>query len=313
MKRRLVLTVAAASAMPIGSEAFAAGTPTFGLTSLTAVVDQARHDLEASRLTTLAEAIPELLAAGEVTVESAAGPDRSVASGLFSRLLAVAGHVAYRTSNETDAAAFAARARVLAEEAADPIAACEAERVAAVVVRRSGDPAATGLMMAAADRLEHTTGLTEPVAASTWAETASSTAYTAAGFGALDDADELLDAARARLETVTRPTRFTVNDVHVFAMSAAMNAGAFDLVLARSRRVNPGLLTTRHQRSHFHKDVAIAAAACGNHDRAVAALERIDVVSPDFLAYRPWARHLARDLADSAAGARSPVVQHLSR
>ncbi len=264
MKRRLVLTAGAvstaAAVVPMGSVAWAAAAPVDTAT-FAAVVAGARRDLDASQLAALAESLPSLLAAGQSAVDGTAGADRPVATGLFSRLLTVAGHVAYRTSDEATAARFAVEARAHAEEAGDAVAACEAERVAAVVVRRSGDSGATGLMMAAADRLEHATGLTEPTALSTWAETASSTAYTCAGFGALDDADELLAVARARLETAARPTRFTVNDVNVFAMSTAMIAGAFDLVLDRSRRVDAALLTTGHQRAHFHKDVALAAAA----------------------------------------------------
>jgi hypothetical protein len=96
------------------------------------------------------------------------------------------------------------------------------------------------------------------------------------------------------------------------AWPVAMLAGVFDLVLNRSRRVDLSLLTTGHQRAHFHKDLALAAAACGDHTRAVEALEHIAGTSPDFLAYRPWARDLASSLADSAVCAQSPVVRHLT-
>jgi hypothetical protein len=227
MKRRMFLAAGAVSATaavwPTGTGVLAAPAQV-DVGMFAAAVARARQDLEASKLTALTEAMPGLLSLAQATMDSAAGAYRPRAAGLTSQLLTVAGHVAYRTSDEAAAASFAADARDFAEEAADPVAAAEAERVTAVVARRSGDVAATGLMMGAADRLEHATGLTEPAAVAVWAETICSTAYTAAGFGSLDDADGLLREARTRLGTVESPTRFTTNDVGVFAMSAAMNA-----------------------------------------------------------------------------------------
>ena len=316
MKRRLLFAAGAATASALmwstGARAFAAPGPV-DLETFAGAVAEARQHLEASRLNDLAAAMPGLLDMAQATMDAASGADRSAAAGLTSRLLTVAGHVAYRTSDELAAGNLAAEARRLAEEATDAVATAEAERVAAVVVRRSGGPAATGLMVAAADRLEHATGLIAPAAVSAWAETLSSAAYTAAGFGALDDADELLRTAQARLEAAENSAGFTVNDVGVFAMSAAMNADVYDLVLERAERVDPDLLATGHQRAHFHKDLAIATAVCGEHNRAVREMERIQVLSPDFLAYRPWARTLARDLADTTPGAQSMVVQRLAR
>jgi hypothetical protein len=315
MKRRMFLAAGAVSATaavwPTGTGVLAAPAQV-DVGMFAAAVARARQDLEASKLTALTEAMPGLLSLAQATMDSAAGAYRPRAAGLTSQLLTVAGHVAYRTSDEAAAASFAADARDFAEEAADPVAAAEAERVTAVVARRSGDVAATGLMMGAADRLEHATGLTEPAAVAVWAETICSTAYTAAGFGSLDDADGLLREARTRLGTVESPTRFTTNDVGVFAMSAAMNASAFDLVLARAYRVDLGLLASGHQRAHFHKDVAVAAAACDENARAVAAFEQIEAASPDFLMFRPWAWDLARNLAGTASGASSTVVQRFA-
>ncbi|MCD0446350.1 hypothetical protein LO763_22300 [Glycomyces sp. A-F 0318] len=247
----------------------------------------------------------------QAAMATSRGADRPVAAGLTARLLTVAGHVAYRTSDEAAAGGYARQARAFAEEAADPVAQAEADRVAAVVVRRSGNPAATGLMTAAADQLEHAAGLVTPLAMAAWAETICSAAYTAAGFGALDDADALLHAAQARLEAAD-PAPFTVNDVSVFAMSAAMNAGTYDRVLERAARVNPERLGSRHQWAHFHKSVAIAAEASGDHDQAVAALAAIDRVAPDFLMYRPWTSTLAQRLGVTRSGGTSPLVQRLA-
>lgn len=309
MRRRHLFTTATAAAALLLLPETAAAAPV-SASRLHELAAAARTDLSASRLQRLTAAMPRLLATGRATVAAAGPGEREAAQSAHARLLVVWGNVAQRTSDETAAADAALEARRLADASGDHIAAAEADRVAGVVARRRGERAATAMMTAAADDLERETGLEERAPTAAWAETVCSAAYTAAGFGALDDADTLLAAARDRVAPAE--AAFTATDVAVFAMSAAMNAQEWDLVLHRADHVDPARIDNAHQRAHYWKSLALAADACGHSDRAVSALETINRAAPDFLAYRPWTADLAAGLAASRAGAASPLVRRLA-
>lgn len=296
-----------AAAFPVVaiSEALAANS-----VALERLLATAKRDLERSRLTALQQYLPDALPAADAAVDTARSAARPRTAAIVSRLHTIWAHAAYRTSNESAAADAVTVALDYAEAAADPVAATEARRVEGVLARRSGDPDATAIMTAAADALA-VAGLTSAERLTTWAETRASAAYTAAGHFRLDDADTLLAETRDRLVASTIRAAFTTVEVDVFATSAAMHAGEFDLALHRAERVNVARISTRHQAAHAAKNVAVAATACGDAAAAVAALERIDQIASDFLNFRPWAASLAADLIGSPHGGTSATVRRL--
>jgi hypothetical protein len=312
MHRRSIVAAAiggiAALAPPFTAAAHSA---TANVDDLAAALAEARAALDASRLTALTDALPAWLDTAAAIRDRVRGEAWIRATGLHARLLAAAAHAAYRTSHDAAATTTAREAAELADAADNPLARAEAARVAAVLRRRGGDAGATGAMMAAADDLERATGLDDARALAIWAETICSAAYTAVGFGSLTDADGLLEEARAALWAAGAPTMFTVNDVAVFEASAAMRAGAYDLVLDRADAVDLIQVSNGHQRAHYWKNLAIAAAACGEAGRSVRALEEIHRATPDFLAFHPWATELAGELAASREGGDSDLVRSL--
>jgi len=146
-----------------------------------------------------ARRLPGLLRAAQATWDHALGDDRTRAASLLSRALAVTGQQQIRLSKEPIASVATDRAARYAEAAGDPIAAAEAARAQAIVLRRTGSPVADQVMVFAAERLCAATGLAQAAAAGMYARILASAAYTAAGHDDRDTAAEYLAAARGAI------------------------------------------------------------------------------------------------------------------
>ncbi len=281
------------------------------LTLLTRRVLAAEHALDSARLTELDRRLPALLGTARATWESLTGTSRERAASLFSRALAVTSHQQIRCSRETTASVAADRAARYAELAGDPVAATEAARLQAIVLRRTGSPIAEQVMIDAAEQLRADTALREANEAGTYARILASAAYTAAGGDDRGTAAELLAAAAGVLGEHGDTPQLTRTGLDVFNLSCDRTLGDYGAALHRASMVDVAAIPDANERGRYWQGVGIAAFGRGRFDLAVEAIAELDRAAPQYLLHRPWARKLVEDLLHTRTGGNSPLLHRL--
>lgn len=327
MKRRafIAATLSAVSAATLGSRPAAADETgieqaLFGtndadpvaLRLLAGRVAAAEHDLEAARLAELDRRLPALLRSTDATWKAAAGTEAQTAASLLSRALSVTAQQQIRLSRETVASVAAERAARSADAANDPLAAAEAARNQAVVLRRTGSPLADQVMVDAAERLRADTALATAAAAGKYAQILASAAYTCAGRDDRSGAADCLEAAQGALAGHAVTPHLNRADLAVYVVSCDRVLGDHGAALHHAQDVELGAVSSLHEQGRLWQDVAIAAYGRGRIDRALDALAELDSAAPQYLNHRPWARDLVDDLLHTREGGGAPLLQRLA-
>lgn len=327
MKRRTLIaaSLSAATAAAVGAKPAAAGAPSgieqalfnpdptepVSLRLLAGRVASAEGDLNAARLAELGRRLPGLLDTAKATLDAALGDEQARAASLYSRALAVTGQQQVRVSKEPVAAAAAERAARYAEVAADPLAAAEAARVQAVVLRRTGSPVADQVMVSAAERLRADTGLGTVETAGMYARILATAAYTAAGHDDRDDAAAYLGAARGAIEPWNTVPFTSKAGLDVYVVSCDRVLGDHGAALHHARAVDLAQIPA-HEQGRFWQDLSIAAYGRGRTGLAIEALTALDATAPQYLRHRPWARDLVDDLLHTREGGSTPLLHRLA-
>jgi transcriptional regulator with XRE-family HTH domain len=275
-------------------------------------VSAIESDLDAARLAELDRRLPGLLRTARATVETLADEERAQAEALYSRALAVTGHQQLRVSNEPVAAAAAERAAHFAEAAGDPLAAAEAARAQAIVLRRNGSPVADQVMIGAAERLRANTGLASAAAAGMYARLLASSAYTAAGRDDRGAAADLLAAAHGAIEPWGTVPYMPAADLDVYAVSCDRVLGDHGAALHHAQDIDLDTIPDAHERGRYWQEVSIAAYGRGRIDVAIEALTELDATAPQYLHHRTWARELVDDLLHTREGGATPLLHRLA-
>ncbi|THV33920.1 helix-turn-helix domain-containing protein [Glycomyces buryatensis] len=325
MKRRTLIaaSLSAVTGATLGANAAAADgieralfTPRqvarVGMRSLAGRVASAEQDLNAARLHELDRRLPSLLETAQATWTNAEGATRDRAAGLLSRALAVCGQQQLRLSREPVASVAADRAARYADLAHDPVAAADAARVQATVLRRTGSVVADQVMIAAAERLRADTGLSDAASAGMHAKVLSAAAYTAAGRDDRDLSAECLAAARGGLEPWGDTPYLAQSDLDVFTVSCDRVLGDFGAALHHARHVDLDTVPDAHERGRYWQEVAIAAYGRGRIDLSIDALAELDAAAPQYLRHRSWAVELVDDLLHTRPGGSSPLLHRLA-
>lgn len=328
MKRRTLIaaSLSAVTAAAIGAKPAAANAPSgieqalfnpgpaepVNLRLLAGRVASAEVDLDAARLAELDRRLPGLLNTAKATVDAALGDEQARAASLYSRALAVTGQQQIRVSKEPVAAAATERAARYAEAAGDPLAAAEAARVQAVVLRRTGSPIADQVMVSAAERLRADTNLGTAEAAGMYARILATAAYTAAGHDARDDAAEYLGAARGAIEPWNTVPFTSKAELDVYVVSCDRVLGDHGAALHHAQQVDLTQVPDAHEQGRFWQDLSIAAYGRGRIDLAIEALTELDTAAPQYLNHRPWAKDLVDDLLYTREGGSTPLLHRLA-
>ncbi|WP_169731929.1 helix-turn-helix domain-containing protein [Glycomyces arizonensis] len=281
------------------------------LTLLTRRVIAAEHALDSAQLAELDRRLPALLGVARATWDSLTGTSREHAASLFSRALSVASHQQIRCSREATASVAADRAARYAELAGDPVAATEAARLQAIVLRRTGSPIAEQVMVDAAERLRTETSLRKPNEAGTYTRILASAAYTAAGNDDRGTATELLAAAGETLDPHGDTPQLTQAGLDVFNLSCDRALGDYGAALHRAAAIDVEAIPDANERGRYWQDVGVAAFGRGRFDLAVEAVAELDQTTPQYLLHRPWARKLVEDLLHTRTGGNSPLLHRL--
>lgn len=329
MKRRTLIaaSLSAVTAATLGARPATAGAAPSGIEQalfnpapaepvslrlLAGRVAAAQVDLHAARLAELERRLPGLLNAAKATVDALVDEDRMTAASLYSRALAVTGQQQVRVAKEPVAAAAAERAAHYAAAASDPLAAAEAARVQAIVLRRTGSSVADQVMVSAAEHLRADTSLGTASAAGMYARILASAAYTAAGHDDRDATAEFLAAARGAIEPWNTVPYMSRADLDVYVVSCDRVLGDHGAALHHAQHVDLAQLPDAHEQGRLWQDVAIAAYGRGRIDLAVEALNELDATAPQYLHHRPWARDLVDDLLHTREGGATPLLHRLA-
>ena len=276
-------------------------------------VSAVEGDLSGAQLAELDRRLPGVLRTSRATWAAASESEAEIAASLLSRVLSVTAQQQIRLSRETLASVAADRAERYAELAGDPVAAAEASRNQATVLRRTGSPVADQIMVTAAERLRETTGLTEANSAGMYAKLLASAAYTCAGKDDRDSASEYLEAARRTLAPYTATPHIAMSDLDVYVVSCDRVLGDHGAALHHAQAVNIANVPDVHERGRYWQEVSISAYGRGRIDLAIDALAELDATAPQYLHHRPWSRDLVEDLLHTATGGNSALLQRLAR
>lgn len=276
-------------------------------------VSAAKTDLDTARLAELNRRLPDLISAAHSTWKAARGDDRTYAASLFSRTLAITGQQQLRLSKDPIASVAADRATRHAKAAGDPLAAAEAARTQAMVLRRTGcNPVANHLMVSAAEQLKADTSLTSTATAGMYAQILATAAYTAAQTDNRDDTAAYLEAAAGAISPFSKTSVALLPSVDAYVISCHRVLGDYGTTLHQAKDFDIASVADTHGRGRFWQDVAIAAQGRGQIDVAVEALAELDSIAPQYLHHRPWASNLLEGLLRTRTGGASPLTRRLA-
>lgn len=261
----------------------------------------AQRDFRNCRYRQLATNLPGLLRTAEATRDSLGVEQRGIAETLVSDGYALATDVLTKLHENGAAWATADRAVRAAVAAGDPRALARAQRLAAIVLRRSAhrDKAQT-MVLDAAHRFASATGCQTSADASLYASMLCTTAYTASLTDRRDNAYAMLDEA-GQVVAENGAAEFGSNDITLYGVGVARALGDFGRAVEYSRAVNLDLLGTAERHARYWEDTALAWWGRGRPDAAFASMLRAERAAPQEVRYRPWAQQLATNLLESNA------------
>lgn len=196
------------------------------------------------------------------------------------------------------------RARSAAFAASDRTAAAEAQRVTAIVMRRTGHgPAALDLVVKTATDLL-ASGLDTDAGERAYGRLLSTAAYTAAIDGDRHHATEWIEAAGCG-----KPSQA----VDVYRIGIARVLGDYGLALEVASTIDPVQLETPLRRARYYEDVALTYQALGRSTDAYAALRTAERSTPQEVRHRRWAQQLASELLNRSRTASLPGVREFAQ
>ncbi len=280
-----------------------------GADRLTSMMAAAVRDFRACRYRELAGRLPGLIRVAEATRDDQSVGGRALVEVLVSDGYALATEVLTKLHEDGAAWATADRAVRAADAAGDPRALARAQRLAAIVLRRSAHRGQAGaVVVGSARRFASATGLSEPGDASFYASMLCTAAYTAAlqdrrsaAYGFLEEAREVVAEHGA--------TSFGSNDITLYGIGACRALGDYGQAVDHARRVRVDRLGGPERRARYWEDVALAWWGRGRPRPTFEAMLNAERAAPQEVRYRPWAQQLVTGLmctpvADNLPGLR---------
>jgi transcriptional regulator with XRE-family HTH domain len=297
LDRLLLAPTLPAAALP------AAALPADRAATAVAGAAQAYRD---ARYSTLAAALPQLLASLHTSRDAAGGHRKEVMAGLLSRAYVVASSLATKQGDDAIALTMADRARAEALAAGDHAALTAATHVLAITMRRDGHhTGALNLLLGTAAQLELAN--TDPAALAAYGTLLCTAAYTSAQAGQAVNADTYLSEAASTADRIgdhqgagVHP--FTPTTVTMYRISVHTTLGDSGAALRHAASVDPARLPTAERHSRYLVDTARAWHRHGRPDRAAHALLAAERHAPEDVA-----RASVRDLVTTLLYAPTPT------
>lgn len=272
--------------------------PGVKLERLSGMLASAKRDFRACRYRELATRLPVLLRTAEATRDNQGVEGRASAETMISDAYALATEVLTKLHENGAAWATADRAMQAANVADDPRALARAQRLAAIVLRRSAHRAkAQAVVLDSARKFASSTQLSLPGDASFYASMLCTGSYTAALTDHRSAACGLLDDA-SQVVTEHGGTGFGINDITLYGIGIgiARALGDYGKALDYSRQVRLDLLGTAERHARYWEDTALAWWGRGRPDASFQAMLNAERAAPQEVRYRPWAQQLATQL-----------------
>ncbi|WP_328990317.1 helix-turn-helix domain-containing protein [Kribbella sp. NBC_01245] len=267
-----------------------------GLDRLSGMLASAKHDFAVCRYRELAVKLPGLIRTATATCDAQPHDDRSAARTLLSDGYALATEVLTKLHENGAAWATADRAVQAAAAAGDPRALARAQRLAAIVLRRSAHrDKAQDVVLDAARRFTESTALAQPGDAGFYASMLCTASYTAALTDKRQAAYDLLQESR-RAVTEHGGSTFGNNDINLYGIGVARALGDFGQAVTYSHQVRRDLLGPPERHARYWEDTALAWWGRGRADGAFQAMLHAEHAAPQEVRYRPWAQQLTNQL-----------------
>ncbi|MQY14241.1 hypothetical protein SRB5_44030 [Streptomyces sp. RB5] len=164
----------------------------------------------------------------------------------------------------------------------------------------------------------------QPLAVRAWGSLQLRAAVSAARAGRRSEAQDRIDHARAAAERMTEYSgppvydrhslTFSKGNVHIHAISVALEMHEQGTALAINRRTTPDLLSTlpNSRRGHHHMDLARAWLWDGNRDKALRELETAERIAPQLVRNHPIARSTLRSIVYAERAATREKLRRMS-
>jgi transcriptional regulator with XRE-family HTH domain len=268
---------------------------------LRSMMASAARDFRACRYRELAGRLPEVVRVAEATRDDQPVGSRCAVETVVSDGYALATDVLTKFHEDGAAWATADRAVRAAGAAGDPRALARAQRLAAIVMRRSAHRRQAGAMVVeAARRFASATAFSESGDASFYASMLCTASYTAAladqrstAYGFLDEARQVLAEHGAG---DSGGGGFGTNDVTLYGIGVSRALGDYGSAVDHAGRVRIDLLGSPERRARYWEDVALAWWGRGRRRATFEAMLNAERAAPQEVRYRPWAQHLASRL-----------------
>ncbi|MEV6348694.1 hypothetical protein [Actinoplanes sp. NPDC051851] len=230
-----------------------------------------------ARYTSVAAALPAVLAGLHAIATNSTGRDHDTARALLSRTYQVASSLATKHGDDAIALTMADRARAEAASSGDNLEITAAAHVLAITLRRDGHhTAALDLLVGTAQQLD--ISRPEPDVLAGYGSLLCTAAYTSAQAGNADAADTYLREATASADRLTGRRSpagvvpFSPATVAIYRIGVHTTLGDTATALRHAATVNPALLPTAERHGRFLVDTARAWARHGRADRAAHAV-----------------------------------------
>jgi hypothetical protein len=273
-----------------------ASTAPVDLVRLSSMLATAKRDFYACRYRELAVKLPGLIRTATATRDAQPHDQRSAAETLLSDGYALATDVLTKLHENGVAWATADRAVQAANAAGDPRALARAQRLAAIVLRRSAHrDKAQDVVLDSARRFTQSTTLAQRGDASFYASMLCTASYTAALTDRRQAAYNLLEESRQAVAE-HGSQGFGNNDITLYGIGVARALGDFGQAVGYSRQVRLDLLGTPERHARYWEDTAQAWWGRGRADAAFKAMLHAERAAPQEVRYRPWAQQLTNHL-----------------
>ncbi|MFI0899320.1 transcriptional regulator [Streptomyces sp. NPDC020983] len=301
MRRRSVLAaglVAPQLLAGVDDALAAVPAPTAEPVAFRAQMFRARSMFDAGRYTQVLDGLPAVLAGAH----QAARPGSATGFGRLSTCYSLAVDVLTKIESYDQARVAADRATVYADLSGSVIAAAEAARQTAIVLRHQGRSRAAQKLVTNAAVSVEATGLATDAQRAAYAQMLCTTAYTAAQSGNRAEALTLIReaAAAARVLPAVAPQGrvfpVTPSSVDAYAVGVHWALGDSGAALDIGNRLVPQQFATVERQGRFHTDMARAWWQWGRPEQTAAALMDAARVSPAELRDRPAIRRIVADL-----------------
>jgi hypothetical protein len=267
---------------------------------LATLISTAAADFRAVRYAQLTRRLPPLVAIAIATREATPPDQRCAVETLVAEGYGLATELLIKLHQNGASWATADRAVQAATASGDPRILARAQRVAAIVLRRSQHHGqAQRLLTRTAQRYAADTGLGTSSAVSLYASLLATAAYTAA---LKDDAATATGLADEAADVMRRGTNgFAPNELTLYRVGINRALGDYGQAIDYARQVRLDLLVTPERRARYWEDTALALHGRGRLTDAYHAMRQAERAAPQEVRFRPWAQQLTRTLvaADS--------------